>query len=410
MKLIRRFLLLQLIFLLFETISCREELLGYDQAINPIWERNFNVGLTGGIQPIVHDNIVLFASLLEKSQDLSVNEKLIALDKESGDLIWEWNDHFRPEYQHFSSNAASLKPISNDKLAFTFGGRNFCVNLNTGGTVWKNMNDNSTSRDDLVNLGEMLFRTDIVDGENTDRLMEADFNTGIWKPVYEVNGGDSIRQGLQVPAFYFESDGDTIMIFSNTLWDHTTNKIIPRLISYNKTRDSTYYDIQLDDEPDLWSAVDWIPIIKDDMVFLSVDDHMHCRNVKTGELIWKRNLKMNLLSSNFIIEGDRLFTNTEEPRLWCLDTETGHVLWDIPSFGFASLLNYYDHKIIYSGWGLLRIVDADSGAVLAEIKAPSSYKNSDHDFSSRCTVDPETGNIYVTSWTTAYCYPPYEAK
>jgi len=46
-----------------------EDLPGYNQAINPIWEYNFNVGLTGGISPVVtSDKVLLFILLFLQFQ------------------------------------------------------------------------------------------------------------------------------------------------------------------------------------------------------------------------------------------------------------------------------------------------------------------------------------------------------
>ncbi len=390
--------------------GCKEaELLGYDQVINPVWEYNYNVGLTRVIQPIIDEELVIYASASEKKNDLSANQKLIALDKENGKVEWEWEDHFSSSFQNFKAH--SLKPIFNGRVALTIGGRNFCIDLITGETIWKNINENSTSNSELKSIGNILYRTDISVDDYHERIMEADFSTGKWKPVYEVNGGDSIRQGLQVPAFYFEPDGDTIMVFSNTLWDNTTNKIIPRLISYNKTQDSTYYDIQLDDDPDVYSAVDWFPEIYGDRIYLSVDDHMVCCDLYTGEIIWRSYMQANNLASNFLIIDGSIYIHVEgDGILWCFDAEDGSMIWRKQSKGNPSFLNYYEGKLIYVAGGKLWITDANDGATLATITAPSAYKNPDAFFSPDCTVDPETGNIFVTSWTTAYCYPPYEKE
>jgi outer membrane protein assembly factor BamB len=239
--------------------------------------------------------------------------------------------------------------------------------------------------------------------------MEADINTGVWIEVYKVEGGDSIRQGLEVPSFYIEDDGDTLLVFSNTEAWFEKNVIIPNLLCYNQTKDSLYYDILLD-EPAVGNAVDWFPIIVGDRVYLSVNRKMVCHNVLTGEQLWVREMNANILGSNFIIVDDHIYTQTEgwEPSLWKIDAINGDILWSSPSRGGNSFLNYYEGKIYQVTGGRLKVVDAMSGIELASIKAPSSYVDDNDFFSGRCTVDPETGYVYVTSFSTAYCYPPLE--
>lgn len=400
---------LLLICFFWNLISCKKELLGYDQVINPVWEYNYNVGLTRVIEPVISEGFVIYASASEKRNDLSANQKLIAMYKDNGKVEWEWEDHFESSYQNFGPN--SLKPVYDGRIAVTIGGRNFCVDLENGKTLWKNRNSNSSSSSDLNMLDHLLYRIDISLDEHVERIMEGSFLSGNWKPIYEVNGGDSIRQGLEIPAFYFEPDGDTMMVLTNTIRKNSVNKIIPRLISYNKTQDSTYYDIQLDDDPDVYSAVDWFPEIYGDRIYLSVDDHMVCCDLYTGEIIWRSYMQVNNLASNFLIIDGSIYIHVEgDGILWCFDAEDGSMIWRKQSKGNPSFLNYYEGKLIYVAGGKLWITDANDGATLATITAPSAYKNPDAFFSPDCTVDPETGNIFVTSWTTAYCYPPYEKE
>jgi len=195
-----RYIFYLLLVSLLAAVSCMEEdLPGYDQAINPIWEYNFNVGLTGGISPVVTSDKVLYSALI--TPESTSNDRLIALAKEDGDLIWEWQDHFEPVYEWLSRR--SLKPIYEEKIAISLGSRNFCVDLSTGTTLWKNRGPKDyTSSSELVNLGSKLYRSfiDTNNGEQREGLLEADFLTGNWREIFSISGGDSIQQGVEVPA------------------------------------------------------------------------------------------------------------------------------------------------------------------------------------------------------------------
>lgn len=400
--------IISLFFLVFLQ-NCKDEEPGYNQLINPIWEHRFDVGLTTGIAPVVANDKVLYSSLVKVSVDYSDNDKLIAFDKKDGEKLWEWSDHFSETYQHFSES--SIKPIYNNIIAITIGGRNFAINLEEGRTVWKNRNENTTSRNDLGNLSSRLFRTDICFpedcGEYVDRIMEGDFYTGSWWPIYEVRGADTLRPGLQLPTFYFEPDGDTVMVFNNTELDPFKILVYPRLISYNKTKKELYYDILLD-EPGTYNAVDWFPVIEGDRVYLAVNRQMMCVNLYTGERIWATQMSANILSSNFILVDDRIYANVEglPPMTYCFNAQNGNVIWTAESVGIGSHLYHYNGVLYYAGGTVLRMVDADNGKLLASIRAPSSYKHSEDYFSGRMTLDPETGYIYAVSQSTAYCYPP----
>ncbi len=392
--------------LLLPIVGCRKhkEQPGYNQTINPLWE--YYIGGTRlPIKPIIHKKSVLLTGAKDNTAE-SVG-KLIALDKASSSLQWEWSDHFNAQYEEFDKY--SLKPIYQDIMAVSIGGRNYAIDLKTGKTAWKNRNNTTTSASSLVNLGNRLFRSDIgnlmIEGHYNERIMEADFFTGNWSTVFEVTGGDSIRQGIEVPSFYFEPDGDTVMILTNTTSEPGVG-IVPYLISYNKTKKITYYTVQLYENPTGFSAVDWFPVIVGERVYLAVDDILVCHNIITGERIWKRQLNSNLLFSGFTLAENRIYARSEgDGFVWCIDTETGNVIWKKPFLGTGSPIEYYNNILYFVASTKLNIMDATTGTMLATITAPSAFKNS-NDFFSSCTVDPETGYIYVRSFSTVYCYPP----
>lgn len=394
--------------------SCKENEPGYNQILNPLWEYDFQVGYTSSIQPEIWENLVMYSSSIEASEDLSSNDKLVALDKEEGNLVWEWSDHFEPIYQGFS--VKSLKPIYSGAIAITIGGRNFCINLTNGVTIWKNRNATTTSSSSLTHIGNRLFRTDVgdlaTDGRYVERIMEADFLTGNWSEVLELSGGDTLRQGVQVPSVFTSDNGDTILVFTNSTYNPQERVSHPRLLSYNLTTRSFIYDVSLGN-PESGNVVDGYPVIDQSrgVVYLAVNDVMKCRNLYTGEPVWERQLNSSLLFSGFLVVGGRIFANSEglDPTLWSINAETGKVIWSKPSAGTSSLLQYFNETIYFVGGsdGILHIVDALGGETLALIKAPSQFKDQNDYFSNNCKIDPQTGRLYVNSQRTAYCYPSY---
>ena len=411
-KLLYILILLLLTYSVISLTGCStEERPGFDQAINPIWEYHYGVGLSTGIRPILHENKVLYASKSVETEDLSANDQLIALNKTDGDLLWKWNDHFEDTQQIFDAN--SLKPVAEGIVAITTGSRNFGIDLGSGQTVWKNRNPASTSSSDLSLVGNDIFRTDIADpgaGSSlfTEKLMRAPINSGQWHEVFKVEGGDTLRQGLQVPTHYVNEAGDIVLIFTNTQLSTSNNLISPRLISYNLSRSEINYDVLLE-SPSQNNAVDWFPLIDDDRIYLAVDDLLICLNLYSGEPIWQLQLNANLLFSGFILVDNQLFAKSEgDGYLWSVNKYTGEVNWKKPSTGISSSLSYYNDILYFVGDMKLQIVDATNGETLAEIYAPSSWENPNDNFNDFCTVDPATGKIYLASLSRAYCYPPYQ--
>lgn len=394
--------------------SCREdELPGYNQAINPIWDYNYNVGYSGSIMPILNGEMVFFSSFKELSPDLSSNDKLIALNKLNGKLIWEWSDFLTDKYAHMP--AKRLKYIFSDILAFAVGSQNFAINLSNGETLWKNRTQPSLG--DVRGDKSQIYRIDVYEpqdiGIHCEQLMRANIQSGEWEMIFEVKGGDSLRQGLTVPTFFKHPNGDETMIMANSVVDNTLNEtkgyVTPYLINYNKTRNEMIYEVVLDN-PGLYSRVDWFPIIEGDLVYLLVETLMVCHNINTGERVWEKRFTGDFLFSGAIIRDGRIYANRDgyDPTLYCIDALTGSIIWQTLSSGTSSPLEYHKGIIYFIGGsdGLFYVVNATTGQIIYKIKAPSAFEDSNDFFTATgCKVDTIEEKVYLSSQTTAYCYP-----
>jgi len=396
----------------------KEEMLGYDQAINPIWERNFKVGYSASMIPLIHNDIVVFSSYKEFTSDFSSNDKLLAYNKKSGDTEWEWSDLFEHRYEQIDKQ--SNKIIYDNTLVFAIGSRNYAINLNNGTTSWRNRTTPSYSQ--LSYSESKIYRIDMYkpdDGESyRNQVMEADVRDGNWTQIFEVNGGDSLSQGLTPPVTYINPDVDKIMVMSNNIIDEreeSEHYVRPYLISYNRTQNKINYQVLLD-EPGLYSIADWYPIIYNEMIIVLVGSLMTCHDLKTGELIWQKRFDGNFVFSGAIIQDNCIYANQDgvDPTLYCINVSNGTTIWKTRSAGTSSPLQYHENVLYFIGGstGLLHVVNATTGEHICKIKAPSAYSDSDDFFSSSsgCTIDPKTNRIYVSSYTRAYCYPTVDLK
>lgn len=406
-----------LLHLLFYSGCKDDDQPGYSQAINPLWEYNFKVGYSSSIYPTIYNNIVLYSSLKDPSSDGSANDKLIALDKTSGKLIWEWSDLFWDKYEHFPSEGQK-RPIFENIMIMAIGGRNYVIDLSTGQTVWKNKTMTSLSH--LSQDASLIYRVNIYDigdiGMYSNQLMEADIHTGSWQKVFEATGGDSLRQFLTVPTIYTEQSDKIFIMGNSTLVEKQRpdkGYSTPYLISYNKTKEIINYKVQLDD-PGFFSVVDWYPIIDSNKVYLLVDKLIVCHDLGTGNRIWERRFPGNFVFSGALLDNGRIYANRDgsDPTLYCIDAETGSIIWETPSAGTSSPLQLHKGVLYFVGGsdGLFHCVNATTGKFIYSIKAPSQYKDHNDFFSRICTVDHDTDKIYVASYTTAYCYPTVTLK
>jgi ABC-type phosphate/phosphonate transport system substrate-binding protein/outer membrane protein assembly factor BamB len=167
----------------------------------------------------------------------------------------------------------------------------------------------------------------------------------------------------------------------------------------NDTKDDTWRCLHADTGEQLWSLtypapgdMDYTntpratPVIAGDKVYLlSALGHLHCAELRTGKVLWKRDLLADFggkqLAWGFCpaptIDGDRLITGTasKEAAVVALDRHTGKLLWKTPgevmahgcmlldAFGGRRQLVGYDVESI-RGW------DPETGKHLWNITPP----------------------------------------
>ncbi len=107
--------------------------------LKPTWAVKIGSGYSG---PVVANGRVFVTDYRPQpeTQTLEALERLLCLDEESGDIIWqhEWQTHYRRQMHSYATGPRATPLVDND-LVYTLGatGRIHCTDALTGKVIWE---------------------------------------------------------------------------------------------------------------------------------------------------------------------------------------------------------------------------------------------------------------------------------
>jgi outer membrane protein assembly factor BamB len=151
-------------------------------------------------------------------------------------------------------------------------------------------------------------------------------------------------------------------------------------------------------------------IYKDKQIYFMSSDYVYCHNAQTGEEKWATLIGSAPLTSRMTLQNNRLYAACEDRFLYCLDINTGQVLWKEQNTGTCSPISYLNGVLYYLGGGdgKLHAVDADTGKHLWKLNSPDVTKNSGAFFYGVCAAvlgkNGQKGRVIGTTGLNAYCF------
>jgi outer membrane protein assembly factor BamB len=136
-----------------------------------------------------------------------------------------------------------------------------------------------------------------------------------------------------------------------------------------------------------------------------------CRNIYTGEVIWRNEDDYQYNWTSFVIAGNKMIVMDDWYRnLIAYDIATGNEVWRVNTTSNNDYMQELNGVVYFSSWGDGRIhaVEAETGKYLWHLQSPDEEDNYMDSFIPQCTVIPgvngEKGRVVVSSNTHAYCY------
>ena len=247
--------------------------------------------------PVVFDGRVYVGEGLHYTQDA----KLYCLDVVTGKVIWDFQT---------TSHTESTPAVSNGKVYFGAGDDGlYCLDAETGRLKWR-FPDAHVDGGPLVHDGCLYFGS----GYDTKALFCVDANSGqlVWKKDFAVPvwGAPALADGklfVGIGNGNFEESDEHPQGAALCL-DPETGKEAWR---FDKVTDGVLTSIAVSDNR---------------AVFGSRDGGCYALDATTGQLVWRTDIEVPILSSP-AIAGKHVFLGTDDGLLFCLDLKDGHEVW-----------------------------------------------------------------------------------
>jgi outer membrane protein assembly factor BamB len=136
-----------------------------------------------------------------------------------------------------------------------------------------------------------------------------------------------------------------------------------------------------------------------------------CRNLNTGEVIWRNEDDYQYSWISFIVVGNKMIVLDDlYEKLIAYDTSNGQEVWRTASGATIELMQELNGIVyFYSGSdACIHAIEAETGKYIWHLNSPDEENDYYDSFIRQCTVVPgengEKGHVVVSSNTHAYCY------
>ena len=355
--------------------------------------------ITAYFKPIVFEDLVIFS----RRKGPSFNIELVAYDKRSGEVRWEWTEEVRNLV--FTDDPIVL----HDTLVVVSGSQIYLIDMRTGRTIAEineEIDTNFVPLPAISYYGGRIYQS--YEREFKDSLTyvrSVDLKTFRWRTEvidYTTYPGD--RLSVYPPSIWINDHGDTIFVCLKRIYNYKDwRRDRANLISYNITADTLMW------ERDSLDYVGWStesPRVEGDRIYFFGARHIECINKHTGETLWKTVVvddKGAILGNLPVYTEDTIFINTTTSYIVAIDKESGRRLYYREVSGNGSYLTLYKGKL-YRSFIYMDVIDAKSGRVLLTIKKSHNYsRKTPGKWSDGVVIDPETELMYVEDGFFAMC-------
>jgi outer membrane protein assembly factor BamB len=360
---------------------------------------------------VSYDNSILLSARKQGKTLL----RMVSL--KDGSTKWDWNDFFK----YYTSFWIDYHYKNQNELTFFDYDFLYKIDLRTGKTINK-LKQNEQYERAINGIDNIIFATYLINNNGALRgggFLVAVDNSNLetidkFKPKYDTtrsipfeSGGYSYS-GYGVPSK--QNDEIFVAVKSNDPPPSQGIQGNDWLGLYNYTKKEWVYErVKIREENGTAAG---LIFVEKNNVFTQGLGWVGCHDLMTGVRKWKTEIPGgNIhLSAGLLIANNRVYANSDNGQLACIDVYSGRILWNVRSSGTSKPLSYLNGVVYFVGGGdgKLHAVDAETGEYLWKIESPDKDKNKYANFSGVCAVVPgvgsEKGKIVVTTGLNAYCY------
>ena len=394
-----------------------------------------------GINPLIYKDLVIFS--LRKPLS-AVNPTLIALNKNTGLKVWQWQKNYN-EFGSFNSGSNRAYYVYKNIGIFIIAGnlgfgpyRIIAINLDNGNLVWEKYfsNNDGQIRTEVGIYGfeNKIYYQKYETIESSSYLSvtihEFNITTQEDKIVIETNNAE--KENYFSGFFLYQSNDNSQMFLAAMVENSASNGVYHTLLKnyelfkYNISTGQLTYKITLNypetfigtnlvgyyngnfilnsnncyklvgeaDGSDHGNYLKWLPT---SLTYpIAIDRRANCYDDPGGVIDF-------IIFKNYLISP---YVN--------VDLNNNKVLWDSYTINYDANLHYYPfykNENIYKNvnyWssfntGILYGQNINTGQYVTYLKSPDDVSLNGH-FIDKINLDQTTGRIYVCSYLDAYCY------
>ncbi len=355
------------------------------------------------------DNHVAFYCDMVSGSDFTNKIGVNLYHKETGEKHPRWNDIL--ELDHYSD-----WDIYDNYLFFCDNKDIKCYDINTKTEKWSIHNGNFEFRFDI--FWNKIY-TSISTTQKTD-LITVDLETGAIEKIFTAYTTEDYETSFESYVGWIAPWGDSIIAFQNRQYNFIAGGGKVDIYAYNLSADSMLWTIE-DITPDGNSSI-FESIVVGNKLYFQGSYSQHCINITNGEIIWEleeSGYNHFLRTGNMYADG-KIFIRTEKyVAAYCVYTDK--LLWEDNSSGLVRKTNieYYQGKIYFTGADekdyssrgaveyRLFCLDANTGSLIWKSNWVDDfelgYQYTDNEFRSGIVIDQSTGYLYTTDNHRVFC-------
>lgn len=422
-------------FLLFLTCRKPEETIVNENGVairlphlwkTPISDGRLNIGMQTNDRVLSSQKETFLAAILDNKAN-NLPRTIGAINAKDGSILWRWSDWMT--YKETVGNPNPLYTHTGSILHHT-GLRTYVLDEKTGQTLWRKewgagFNRNGYTRsfsNDLLcfagtagnvftnnrKVQESLFICSLKDGSIKDTIA---INYRGSENFEDPSGFTLIGDISRIQFVSVESRLHLLVTYGIYLKERDLfgNLYRGKIGLYNVENRKWVYQSDLYDSSNAVNGANEL-FVEGDKLFIASNLAAICVDLLTGDRIWARRLTQASLLSDLSVVNNKVLVNGQDAKLYCLDAQTGIVLWTQKSSSIGSTLHVQDGVVYYIASKNLLAVDIATGKLLWDLPCPDAYTEGRNDswFFGFVTGIPDEngqkGRIIATTHLNAYCF------
>ena len=345
------------------------------------------------------------------------HDRLISFDKFTGLKLWDFViNKEKGGWRGFANIVQKENILIISTLTGLFG-----YNIDTRSIIWSKVHE-VTGEDGDRNLGVIddYVYTEVSTGIYVtigykSKLVRFNVSTGQREDIYQYIHPKGWSVSYSQPVQFIDAmTGDTILLFKRYYSSSENAKLPSDLVAYNLSKKEVLWE---QDAFSPLSSSEFYPsnIVGDDALVVS-DNSVYKYDIMTGELLWKQSLGSNpntllgffRMAQPTLYDG-KLFLQENARPFYCIDVETGNVIWTNSDASSSPSRNMIINKdmIINCAGGRARIrgYDLANGFTFMSAKSPGEGGNE-----TSVAYDAETDTYFSQDFHSAFAFKVNKPK